>query len=341
MRTHVQKHSGISDAERRWRSDQKTWIDSFVKRMRQDGCIRDTNTALFTRSLAQILARPFDRRYPALIAETMMERGEPVDVAAASVISQGHEVFGEATVTSTYQTEVATVQVQGHEQAIVMYGVLAKFFIGYQQIRAAAMAGVPLSMKLADAAYRVVATTKDVCLSTGNAGAGFTGMINNVSVGVVQGAVTLIPVATTGLWDAVATTDANIIQDVNLLKAWAERTSIYKMTDLAVAPTDYGRLITPTTAAGYSPNLKTVIENSFGLKVSEWPRLAGAAITGAPANRAILYEKSVDVFNPLVAPGPEQFPPVQTDTGYSVTVHQRIGGVDCMNPLGALYFDMA
>ncbi len=331
----------LTQIERKWRNDQQTWVKAFVGRLVADGRITDTSTALFERSLAKILATPFDRRYPALKALEMMQTPQPIEVGAASVISRGHEIKGKATLTSNYQTEVSRVEVVGREHELMMFGILASFFIAYQQIQHAAFANVPLQTWLAKACYRVIAEGIDITLSLGNASAGVTGMVNNVNVPRVQGGVGVYH----GDWAAVATTDAEILADIEAMMGEMETGSLYTPDTLAVGPLEYNRFIRPQALASFSPNLKAYVEAAYGLKVVKWERLreipAAFALGGVAVARAMLYENTLEVFNPLITAAPEQYPPKQEITGYEIGVHQRCGGVESMNPLGALALDMS
>jgi hypothetical protein len=158
---------------------------------------------------------------------------------------------------------------------------------------------------------------------------------------VIQGAVT--PGAT-GVW-AGAATDAQIVADFRLAIDTVKAGSIYRPDTVVVGPLEMGRLLQPTTAAGYTPNLKTILEDSWNIEIFESERLraipAADAAGGVAVARAVFFEKSLEVFNPLLTVGPEQYPPKQMDTGYEVTVHQRLGGVESTNPLGGVYFDMS
>lgn len=331
----------ITDVEKRFRDRQTGWVKLFSSRLRADGHLTtDTATALFERSLAKILATPFDRRYPKLIALELMAPPEYVELGAASVISQGHEIRGEATLTSSYQTEIAMVEIVGREHEMLMHGLVAKWFLGYQQIAHAAFSRVPLPTRLARAAYRVIAEGMDHALSIGDASAGIKGMANVAAVpkGAGGGAVF------TGTW-ATAATSAQILDDVRDAVDLIEKDSIFKPTDLAVGPLEWNRLIAPETLVGYAPNLLTHIREAYGLNVVKWERLraipAADAVNGAPVARAVFYEKTQDVFHPLITAAPEQYPPKTEDLGYSVVVHQRTGGVESTQPLGAYYVDMA
>ena len=341
-----------TDAEKRYFARQDAWVKSFVNDIyHRTGVPRtDTNTALFTRSLAKILATPFDRRYPKLNMLEILPSVPAIEMGAASVISRGHQIHGVAELGGGYGNNIPTVTLDGHESEQIMHPVLAKFPIFYQDLEHAAFSGVDLSTKLAAAAYRVVAEAIDNGLAYGAASGGTTGMINNVNISgagpgfarVIQGGTT---VGTTGSWALAATTNANIVDDFRFAINVVEASTIFKVDRVVVAPDEWARLIAPDSNLGYQPNLKTVLEASFGITIMQSLRLDSVPATLTPAgtaqNRAIFFESNPEIFNPLVSMGPEQYPPKVGDTGYEVTVHQRCGGVESMSPLGAVYFDMA
>ena len=328
-----------TDAERQWMDWNKHQVKVLANRVINDGWIHDTNTAVFTRQLAQVLARQFDRRYSKLIAKEMMQAGEPINPGASTIIAQGHDVMGEAVVTRDYTTEIPRATIQGSEETLLAFGIISSFFLGYQQLREYAFAGVPGAMKIQEGAFRVVAERMDSCLSTGNTAGTITGMINNAAIAIVSPGV---PAAFTGAWaNAAATTDAQVMADIAIVKALIEgATDVYMPDTLAVSPAVYNRLATPLTLAGYAPNLLYHIEQTFELKVKRWWRLTGQSTTTPGQDRCIMYENSLDVFNPLVSVGPEMFPPVNSELGYAIGVHARCAGVEVAHSLGAYYLDM-
>jgi hypothetical protein len=332
--------------EKAYRDQMKAWCRDFARRAVRHGYVADTNTAVFTRSLAQVLAQPFDRRLTELETEALLPSVPAVDMGAATVISQGHQIAGIATMTTTFDTEINTVDIQGQEVAMLMYSAAAKWFMGYQQIRQAAMANVPLESKKRNACMRVINEAVDRCLAFGEdgvglTGAGLTGVWNNALVPLVQGAVTP---GYTGIW-AGAATDAQIIADVGLMWDAIKTGNYFKPTHLYVGPLEYTRLVDPTLHATYGgPPLKDLIESSFNVEVVEVERLRLIPLAytagGVAVARACMCEMTSDVFYPHIS-AQEEFPPVQADAGYSITMHKRVGGVECPQPLGAIYLDMA
>jgi hypothetical protein len=246
------------------------------------------------------------------------------------------------------------VELVGREHGLSVYGVAAKWFLGYQQIAAAAYANVPLEAKLRSAADRVIREHVDQTLAYGNASAGLTGAWTNANVNAVgslwRGAVTNSPingVLLNGAWANAATTDAQVLSDVNeMYQQCRQGLKIYKPDTLAVGPSEYARLIMPVSTVTYGPgSLRDLIERHYPIKVIELARLSAipAAYTVATTvqPRAVMYEKSDEVLMPYVTPGPEEFPPVQMDAGYSIAMHWRTAGVEVLNPLGIVYLDMA
>ena len=338
-----------TDAEKSYFARQDAWVNSFVDDIfRRTTVVKnDTNTALFARSLAKILATPFDRRIPKLNMAEVLPSVPAIEMGAASVISRGHQIIGSTMLGSSYDTEIATVTVDGHEHEMAMFPALCKFPIFYQDLEHAAFSGVNLPTKMAAAAYRVIAETIDNALAFGIASGAVTGMINNANVAgpalanVIQGGTT---VGTTGSWALAGTTNAQVVADFAFAINAVDASTNFAVDTVAVAPAEWSRLIQPESALGYLPNLKSVLESVYSIRIINTMRLtsipAALCAGGASVNRAVFFESSPDVFNPLISMGPEQYPPKVGDTGYEITVHQRCGGVESMSPLGAVYFDV-
>lgn len=343
----------LDEYERRYRASVRSWARTLVRDAIAKGVIDDsngkrldTNTALFTRSLAEVLARPFDRRLPALKAISLLPPGEPLDPGAETAIARGHEMHGEATVTTTYQTEINRVTLQGSEHVHQIVGVIAQWFMGYQQVRAAAMSGVPLNAKGLATVRRAVEQKIDDVLSLGWANAGISGLIDaGGATSRWQGGVNPVGNPTTGNWALAATTAQNIIDDIAKMVTQVESGELYTPTDLVVAPDEWNRINTLPVGIVANMTVMQWIKMSWGFTVSRWNRLdlipATMTVSGAQQNRALLYEKSAEVVEPLVSVDLEYLPAVWTGLGWETNVHARTGGVHCENPLGFLAFDMA
>lgn len=332
----------LDQAEKNLRRVLKARAKDLVRDMVSRHLITDTQTALFEKSLALILQTAFDERHPHLQAIEMMPVVPTHQMGVGTVIARGHTHAGEATVTSSYDTEISQVQIQGREHAMIVQGFITSYFLAYQMIMEAAFAGVQLDQGLARAAYRVVDEGIDLCLSLGHASGGVTGMLNNAGITRWRGGVTG---TTVGSWADSGTTDVQIIADLELMIDEVQSMSRFRPTDLAIGPLEYNRLLRPQAAADYSPSLLAVFEQAYGLKISKWERLRAipASVAAGPSAVAssVLYERSQDVFYPHLSAGPEQYPPKVELAGYRVGVHRRCGGVEVANPDGAIYFDMS
>jgi hypothetical protein len=347
----------ISENERRWQESTKGWMDSTVADAAFRGLLRsDTDTAVFTRSLAQVLSMPFDRRYPGLKARSLMPPSPAIDPGADSVLIRGHQITGRAVVSQNYDTQVPRVTLDGQEGTVPIYAIRDKWYLAWQQVRSGAMANIDLNGKGLAAARQVVETRLDEILSLGYTdGAGtvqLRGLIQPAPLlGQAAGVLTTLafqggvnPAGSIGAW-ATAATAAQIINDVALLMGVLEAGEVYTATDLVLGPAEWNVL--NSMPVGIVAN-KTVMQwliDTWGFTVTRWNRLATVPaayrVAAAIGARALIYERSPQIIEPLISVDGENLPSAWDGAGWSTTVHTRTGGVHTENPLGFIAYDMA
>lgn len=304
----------------------------------------DTDTAVFTRSLAAVLQRAFDRRFPALKARMLMPPPPPLDPGAESVLARGHEPFGEATIGTSYDTEPALVDLQGGEDATVILNARAAWLIHWQQQRAGAMSGVALNEKGLVAARQIVERAVDEVLSIGYTNAAGTTIINGLvhppGVTARQGGVWG---GTTGTWTTA--TAAQILADLAAMNTLLEAQDLYIATDLVLAPAEWNTFITLPVGIVANMTVMEWVKMAYGWNITKWNRLttipAGFAAGGVAVNRALLYENTPDIVEPLIPVDTEALPTSWDGERWRTVFHSRFGGVHCENPNGFVPFDMS
>jgi hypothetical protein len=347
-----------TEADRRWRDSTRGWVDSLIADARSRGlCRTDTDTAVFTRSLAAILAAPYDRRYPALKARSLLPPSPAIDPGADSVLVRGHEVMGEAIVSTNYDTSTPRVTISGTETALPVYGVRDKWYLAWQQVRSASMSGVDINGKGLAAARLAVETKLDEILSIGWTDGGGTvrlrGLIQPAPLlGQVAGALATLafqgavnPAGSVGVWAAPATTALNIINDVALLMGVLEANDLYIGTDMALAPAEWNRINSEPVGIVANQTVKQWLESVWGFEIHRWNRLtavpAAFRVAAVAGPRVLIYEKSPQIVEPLISVDAENLPSAWDGAGWSTTLHTRTAGVHCENPLGFIAYDMA
>jgi hypothetical protein len=87
------------------------------------------------------------------------------------------------------------------------------------------------------------------------------------------------------------------------------------------------------------------LQDTWGFTITRWNRLATVPAAYRVANaigaRALIYEKSPQIVEPLISVDGENLPSAWDGAGWSTTIHTRTGGVHTENPLGFIAYDMA
>lgn len=347
-----------AEADARWRENTSRWANEMVGEAKTRGaCRTDTDTALFQRSLAAILSRPFDRRYPTLMARSLMPASPALDPGAESVLVRGHQVYGEAVVSTDYDTEVRNVSLSGTEDTYPVLAVRDKWYLAWQQVRAAAMSGVPLNEKGLAASRKVVETKVDEILSLGYVdGTGTVrvrGLIQPAALlGQAAGVLTTLafqggvnPATSVGAWANPATTALNIINDVALLMGVLEANSLYTATEMALGPLEWNRINSEPVGIVANQTVKQWLENVWGFRIHRWNRLAAVPaafrVAGVAGARVLIYSMDPEIVEPLITVDTEYLPSAWDGAGWTTQLHARTAGVHCQNPLGFIAYDMA
>jgi len=347
-----------TDAEKAFKASTRMWADGLIMDARGRGmCRTDTDTALFQRSLAAILSRAYDRRYPALKTRTLMPASPPMDAGAESVLVRGHEIGGTARLSADYDTEVPYVSLSGNETAYVVYPIRAKWYLAWQQVRAGSMSGIDLGAKGLAAARLIVETELDRVLSLGYIDGTGTVRVRGLVqpaplLGQVAGALATLafqgavnPAGSIGLWAAPATTALNIINDVALLMGVLEANDLYTATDMVLAPAEWNRINSEPVGIVANMTVKQWLENVWGFNITRWNRLTAVPavyrVAGAAGPRVLIYAKDPEIVEPLISVEMENLPSAWDGAGWSTQVHCRTAGVQCQNPLGFIAYDMA
>lgn len=303
-------------------------IDSYLKR-------NDTTTALFEQQLEALLAKSYDKKYPALKARQLIPAGGGIPSGAETVSSVGYDLKGEATVLGSYGEDVRRVELDGVKSTWNIVGIAAAWMMTVQQARGAAMAGVDLDSKGLMAARRLIERKIDDLLAAGDADAGIDGFaaLTTGSTGVYLENKTG---DLTGDW--LTATAANTLADLDLCFANFDDAAIWKPTHMVVPTALKARWRSLQLSTGSDYTLLRWIEDQYEVEVDSWYRLNTADSAGT-AGRVIIYAKDEEVVSSIISQEPEQLPSVWKGLGWETIMHARCGGVRVENPKGILYAD--
>jgi hypothetical protein len=311
----------------------KNWREGFARRAIIDGGRRlDVNeTALFLRQLEAVHEMFFDKKYPTLMAKDFIPMKTNIPAGAETIAAYGFDWTGSAQVLAGYGEDVPLVDLHAKRMVTPLVGLAAGFVITLQQIRAAAMSGMPISEKGMLGARRVVEQKEDELLALGDTTLNLQGLLS------VTGATT--GNLTTGGW--ATATAAQIQQDViDVITDMKSATSNVFFPNVCLLPTDTWVALLKPMFADSGPTIKDFLQSAFsgyGLTFHEFWRCDGAGAAGA--DRACFFYKDEEVVEGYTSIAPEMLPPEYHSLYYTNIVHMRTGGVNSANPLGVRYAD--
>jgi hypothetical protein len=299
-------------------------------------------TLVFARQLEYFFSKVYEFEYPEAMGRKIVPIDTSVPSGAEAHIYRMTDELGEARVIDSYADDLPLVDAYGQEHAEKIVGLAAAFMISIQDLRRAAMAGIPLDTKKANIARRVMERKLDMLLATGDSKTGMIGFANNSEVPTAAG----VSLGLTGSWGTA--TAAQIQADVEKIGAqvFKQTKGIHGNPDngskltLAVDTDSYARLASLRIDTF---NMMTVLEyiktkNPFIADVVSWSRL-NKANAGGNGPRIVAYDKNPDVLSGVLSQDFEMLPMQPKALSYLVPCHMRFGGTIYRYPLAALYAD--
>lgn len=307
----------------------KTWAKRFA---RLDAAMRgDVNeSATLALQLEHLFATPLNRRYAQLITKSLIQPSPGgIPRGATEVARYGMDEQGVAAIVHGRATEIPLVDIHARKMTTPIVGIIAGFQVSHDDVAAAAMSGMPIPTFGIDAASRAVAYLEDQLLAVGDAPANLQGLLS------VTGATTANMV--TGGW-ALSTADlicadvAQVIADIRIATNYTFRPNRLLLPS---GPYAFIQQL-PRWAVG-GPTVLQWIEQSFGLRVTEWSWCEAArSVTGT--DTAVFYTdgdpECVEGYWPV---SPELLAPEYHLLGYLTAAYSRCGGVNSANPTSIRY----
>ncbi len=318
-----------------------------------------SQTMMFARQLEYIYTQTYDILYPQLKARSLVPVDTRVPSGAESFTYRSYEKKGQAKIVHNYSDDFPNADAVANEfqQKIVSLGCSYKFSI--QDMRAAAMAGVPLEAKKAEAARWAMESLLEDLAATGD-NSGLTPMLglangfgilsttkvspNTANGGDVTGSwAAQIHAAQAGAGITAATVSA-IVGDVQALWTNIHNTTlgVHEMNTLALPTIAYGVLATTMRAPGFTDD--TILNYIMKLLAPQglreivfWNRLDTAGAAGA--TRMLGYEKSDQNEGLIISQEFEQFAPQPKGMEFTIPCHMRSGAVEVRYPKSVAYMD--
>lgn len=290
-------------------------------------------TLIFARQLEEIDAQLYDVQYPQFRARDLIPI-RPTSSAAQTYTYRSIDRAGRAKIVANYATDFPRVGAHSSEQSTKIASIGDSYGYSIQDVRAAAMANVPLEDTLARIAREAIAAFIDDVLWFGHTETGLTGLANNADVDTVS------PV--NGGWET--ETDAmKILEDLLVLEraAYNDSNGVEFVDTLLIPQILFGKLSTmplssqvPTVSV-----LDYFRQKSMFIKNVEAVWRLNTADAAGTGPRAIVYRRDPSKLQGIVPIEFEQFPPQPQALMFDVFCHARCGGVVIRYPGSARYMD--
>lgn len=315
-------------------SNKKAILEALVPEAREDAKF----SAFLSQQLEQIESTVYRIEYP----ELKWRRFFPVDTNYApgveTISFYEWDIFGQAAFISNYAQDLPNVSIRGEKFSSNVESIGASYQYSSQDLRAAALARMPLSSELASAAMGFIERKMDAVTANGQSELGMVGVANHPNV----------PVDTAAdngggstHWED-KTADQILFDLHSLTRAMWEETKELEAPNTVILPTSLYGLVSLKRIGVETGNtvLKMFLAmNPWVTSVESWNRLEEAGADGGP--RIIAYKKDPTVVKVAVPMEAVQYEPERRSLTYLVPMEARYGGVLIRKPLAMRYLDGA
>jgi hypothetical protein len=169
--------------------DSKAWVEKAVqtfsvdKPIRQDGQRLDASqTAMMTQQLEHMIEELFNIQYPELKSSKFFPFDTSFNPGAETIAYMVYDRYGEAKLITNYSDDLPTVNIDGTKETSNVRGVGSSYIISIEDLRAAAMANVPLPTEMASVCRYAVELKIDELVAFGNTETGINGFLNSTVI---------------------------------------------------------------------------------------------------------------------------------------------------------------
>jgi|ERR1700722_2138297 len=319
-----------------------------------------STTAMFLRQLTDIITQTYDIEYPELKARKLFPVDNRFNPGADAFVWRQFDKLGSpaggAGYIDSYSDDMPNADVKGQEFPGVFRSMGASYQYTIQDMRSAAMSGIPLEEKRADAArYYLETLLEDGVSGNLNLGgglsaqlAGLKGLSTDVDIPTLaSGSQWVTYVGSTAVFNP-AITAQDVLRDVNAMQAGiVSATQGIWEPDTMVLYTDAWTVLNTTQRSVTFTDdtlLQYILKSSPWLKNIEfWPRLntsSSSSVAGAGSlGRIWMYKKDPRALAMNISQEFEQFAPQIINLSFRIPCHMRWGGLSVRYPLSMVLCD--
>lgn len=290
-------------------------------------------TMVFSRQLEHVKTELVETEFTELKALRYIPLASGIDPGADTFTWHEITPVGRAKMVANYADDLPDVSLYMTENKSAIESHGASYSYSIQDLRRAAMAGVPLEARKGRAARESIARRIDTVLANGDAKRNVPGFLTNSSVPLLTSGVN-------GSWASASAAD--ILEDLRTLEfaVWVQTAQTHSANSILL-PTQAYQIAASTPYSTQVPD--TILEvflrsSTFVKSVEPWAELdtADAAGTGP---RAVAYKRDPDVLEGVIPVEFEQLPPQAQSLAFVVPCHGRIGGTVVYKPYAIVFCD--
>lgn len=295
----------------------------------------DASTSIFfARQLEFVQAKVYEYEYPELKAFKYLPINYNIPAGAEFVTATGFQSVGRARIINSYADDLPEAGILGTQLTNPVQSIGTSYRYSHQEIRAAQLANVSLSLRLAGAARRANDQLINNLAITGNTNSGQWGLVNNPNVPQV-----VVPADGTGATTEWANkTPEQILRDLNLVvNQIVVNSNGVEMPNTLLLPIDQYTLIasTPRSANSDMTILQYfLLNNPFITNVDWLAQLAGAGTNGADV--MIAYDMDENKLAMQIPMPFTQYAPQERNLEFVIPCESRFGGVTIYYPLSVI-----
>lgn len=287
-------------------------------------------SAFFQRQLESIKSKTYDVQYPELKARRLFPVSFEAGTGAESIVFYTYDQAGMAKVIQSYADDLPRADVVASESVTRIKSLGASYGYSIQEIRNAAMAGIPLQQRKANAARRAILQRENKIAYFGDATYNISGFLSNPNILTYT-----VPVGASTQTEWNTKTPDEILADLNgIVHNIVETTLEVETPDTLLLPVGQYNYIASTARSANSD--KTILSyflenNQYVQEVIAVNELKGSGTGGA--DQYVAYRRDPDKLTLEIPQEFEQFPPESRGLEEVVACHERIGGVIIYYPL--------
>ena len=294
-------------------------------------------TMALSQQLEQVLSETIRWVYPGLIGLDLIPLQAGVHPGAETVAWFELNEIGYAKMIANYATDLPLVGQYAMKNTSPIKSCGDAFVYSTQDLRAAALLGVPLTSDLAKIAKEMIGRQIEKVLALGDTTLSLPGFAKNSNVTIIDGSTALV-----GDWDAAGTDGGEILDDLNMIVEALSVASdgVHNVTDIVMPRTLMQYANTKRVAPTYSAEtaMEAFRKAHPQIKVWNWVQL-NTADAGNDGPRLIAYEKSPTNMSAVVPIEFQAQPPQPDNLHFKVPCEGRTGGALVKRPLAMTYVD--